>query len=92
MEKPDDIYEEFVAKQQADGPAWRKLPLKLLFAAIAIAIIEMPAFSAYLDSTTCVARTGDPSCVSVIEAGIFWQGIAFPLIGLILWLIFRRRN
>ncbi len=92
MDKPDDMYAAFVSAQKEEVPRWWRVPLKLIAAAVAIAVIELPAYSAYLESSTCVARTGDLSCVSVIEAGVFWQGIALPLIGLTLWLLLRRRR
>lgn len=46
---------------------------------IAFGIIEIPLWLAIIESTTCEARTGDPSCVSVVEAGAFYQAIALPL-------------
>ena len=91
MKKQDDLYEEFLASQSSRASGVGSAVLKLFALVLAwtlpIGVIELPLIGAVVDSQTCVGRTGDPSCVSVIEAGIFWQAIAIPLIVLVFWVL-----
>ena len=94
MSKPDDMYEAFVASQVSRPPRRGAWLIKLAVSVVAIFVIELPAYNSYLDASTCVARStmGDLSCTAVSAGMGYWQVIALPLIGLVLWLLFRTRR
>ncbi len=57
---------------------WRRLQTtgRLLAFFVVFTVVEVPLWYSVYESSTCRAAGRDPSCVSVIEAGIFWQPIA----------------